>query len=149
MEKAILNGDGFTLIELIMIIVVLGILATVAIPRFSNMSESSKVAATRQELQTLRAAIVGDPSVVAGGSLIDRGFEGDVGFAPSQLVDLVAKPDSISIYDKLTRLGWNGPYMDSSGANYLTDAWGTTYAYNSATRSIMSVGGADTMNISF
>ncbi|HWR82645.1 MAG TPA: prepilin-type N-terminal cleavage/methylation domain-containing protein, partial [Candidatus Deferrimicrobium sp.] len=117
-----LDRGGFTLVELVIIIVTLGILAAVAIPRFANFGEASKVSATRQEMMELKRAIVGNPQVVSGSQYVERGFEGDVGFVPSQLADLSAKPDSIAGYNKLTRLGWNGPYMDSAGGNDLTDA---------------------------
>lgn len=134
------HSSGFTLVELVIIIVTLGILAAVAVPRFSEVSESSRVTATRDELNRLKRAIVGDPSAIAGGAYVDCGFEGDVGFPPSSLVDLVRKPDSVSAYDRLTRLGWNGPYIDSAESNYLTDAWGNPYGYDPATRRLGSAG---------
>jgi prepilin-type N-terminal cleavage/methylation domain-containing protein len=144
-----LRQGGFTLIELVMIIVVLGILAAVAVPRFTGITESSRVNASKGELGALKRAIVGNPSAIAGGQYIDRGFEGDVGFVPSRLADLVVRPDSIPAYDRLTRLGWNGPYIDSSGGDYLTDAWGQSYIYLPAARLIMSTGGSDTIAVSF
>jgi len=145
-----LDQFGFTLIELVIIIVTLGILAAVAVPKFADMAEASKVNATRQELQALKKAIIGDPSVTAGGSYVDRGFEGDVGFVPGRLLDLVSRPDSVAAYNALTRLGWNGPYIDSSGAVYLSDAWGGAYVFVPAARTIMSVGAAhDTVSVTF
>lgn len=120
-----------------------------AIPKFAGMTESSKIAATRQEMQSLKEAIVGNPSVVAGGKLIDRGFEGDVGFTPSRLQDLVVKPDSIAIYDKLTRLGWNGPYIDNNSSAYLSDAWETNYVYEPSNRQIIAIGGNDSILTTF
>ncbi len=144
-----LRQSGFTLVELVIIIVTLGILAAVAIPRFGDMAENSKVTATRDEMQNLKRAIIGNSKVVAGGELVDRGFMGDVGLAPSQLNDLVNKPGSLAVYNKLTRLGWNGPYMDDDNSGYLTDAWGVAYVYSSGSRTIRSVGGADTITVSF
>ncbi len=145
-----LSQEGFTLIELVIVIVTLGILAAVAVPKFVDMANSSKVNATRQELQALKKAIVGDPSVTAGGAYIDRGFQGDVGFVPSRLQDLARKPDSVGVYNALTRLGWNGPYIDSSGGAYLSDAWGGTYVYQPASRRILSVGSShDTVQVTF
>jgi len=140
-----LDQFGFTLIELVIIIVILGILAAVAIPKFANITESSRIAATKKELGSLKMAISGNPEAVSGGQYIDRGFEGDVGHVPSQLVDLVTKPDSISSYNQLTRLGWNGPYFDSTDENYLKDAWEVDYIYEPANRRIISTGGTDSI----
>ena len=144
-----LDRRGFTLIELVIVIVTLGIVAAVAIPRFGNITESSKTNATRSEMVVLKKAIVGNPESVAGGEYIDRGFEGDVGFVPSQLVDLSRKPDSVAAYDKFTRLGWNGPYVDSAQALYLSDSWGTAYVYQPGNRRIVSVGGPDSIIVNF
>ncbi len=144
-----LGQTGFTLIELVIIIVVLGILAAVAIPKFSEISDSSKVTATKKEMQNLQRAIIGNPSIIAGGQYIDRGFEGDVGFLPQQLVDLVTKPDSISTYNRLTRIGWNGPYIESTDNSYLIDAWGNNYIYQRSSRAITAITGTDTLKINF
>lgn len=144
-----LGQQGFSLIELIIVIVVLGILAAFAAPRFSDLGDSSKETATRDELNTLKRAIIGNPAAMAGGEYIDRGFEGDVGFAPSRLEDLGRKPDSVPAYEKLTRLGWNGPYIDTSSGEYLTDSWGTAYDYDQPTRQIISTGGPNNIVISF
>ncbi len=144
-----LNASGFTLTELVIVIVVLGILAVAVIPRFADLTDASKETATKEELNVLKRAIVGNPNVVAGGQLIERGFEGDVGLIPNQLLDLAKKPDSLSTYNKLSRLGWNGPYIDSSGGEYLTDAWGSSYVYQRPNRRIISTGGGDSIIVTF
>jgi prepilin-type N-terminal cleavage/methylation domain-containing protein len=144
-----LDQRAFTLIELVIVIVTLGVLAAVAVPRFVDMADSGKEAATRQELMTLKRAIVGNPAATGGGQYIDRGFEGDIGFVPSALIDLVVKPDSIATYDRLQRLGWNGPYIDSSGGDFALDAWGTPYTYNPGARRIVSTGGGDSIVVTF
>lgn len=145
-----LGQDGFTLIELVIVIVVLGIVAAVAVPRFTDMSTSARINATRSEMSTIIKAIVGNPEVVSGGEYIDRGFEGDIGAPPTNLADLIVKPDSLASYDRIQRLGWNGPYLKSNDDDYLRDAWGNAYLYYPATRQLVSTGGDnDTIEMIF
>ncbi len=51
------NEKGFTLIELVIIIVILGILAAVAIPKYQDMSSQAKEAAARGSLGNVRSAV--------------------------------------------------------------------------------------------
>jgi len=50
------NG-GFTLVELLIVVVVLGILAGIVLPSFNTSTEDTKVSASFRDLQTLRAAV--------------------------------------------------------------------------------------------
>ncbi|MEW5925037.1 MAG: prepilin-type N-terminal cleavage/methylation domain-containing protein [Candidatus Zixiibacteriota bacterium] len=147
--RSLNNIGGFTLIELVIIIVVLGIVAAVAIPRMGSLSENSKINITREEMRLIKEAIIGNPQLVTGGQYIDRGFIGDVGYPPANLVDLVRKPDSIPAYDKFSRTGWNGPYLDSAENKYLYDAWDNAYSYDPAVRTITSTGADPDIVLSF
>ncbi len=141
--------SGFTLIELVIIIVVLGILATFSIAKYSDFLQESKTAATRSEMTTIARAIIGNPQLVAGGRYVDVGFAGNVGNPPARLIDLVRRPDSIPAYNPISRLGWNGPYLDSTGGDYLRDAWGQDYVYDPDARTITSVGSGASIVVSF
>ena len=52
-----MNNKGFTLIELVIIMVVLGILAAVAVPRMGNTISSSEEAAENTVIASLRSAV--------------------------------------------------------------------------------------------
>jgi len=51
------NQRGFTLVELVIIIVILGILAAVAIPKYQDISSEAKEASARSALGGLRSGI--------------------------------------------------------------------------------------------
>jgi general secretion pathway protein G len=52
-----LKRDGFTLIELIIVIAVISILIGIALPRFRGMQEEGKIAQAKGELRTLQTAV--------------------------------------------------------------------------------------------
>lgn len=48
---------GYVLVEIVVVLIVLGILAAIVVPQFTNASENPKEQQTREQLRTLRAAI--------------------------------------------------------------------------------------------
>ena len=55
--KAIRRNKGFTLIEILIVVIILGILAAIVIPQFSNASTSAKTSAVTSTAQSLRQQV--------------------------------------------------------------------------------------------
>ncbi|MEQ9460643.1 MAG: prepilin-type N-terminal cleavage/methylation domain-containing protein [Phycisphaeraceae bacterium] len=50
-------GHGFTLVEILIVVVILGILAAVVIPQFSDAAETAKASSLVSQLQTVRSQL--------------------------------------------------------------------------------------------
>ncbi len=51
------NRSGFTLVEILIVVIILGILAAIVIPQFTNASSSAKTSSVQSTLQSIRSQI--------------------------------------------------------------------------------------------
>ena len=102
------HQSGFTLTELLVVLVVLGLIAAAITPQIMGRLDKSKVRAARLQMDTLSASI--------------EVFKLDTGRYPSTdegLSVLIAQPDNLA--------SWDGPYVRSTSS--IIDPWNRAYAY--------------------
>lgn len=73
-RKMMTNQKGFTLVELMVVIAIIGILAAIAIPKMSTATDSSKIAKIQADLRTIGGAV--------------SMYQARIGSLPSTLADL-------------------------------------------------------------
>jgi len=106
------NQYGFTLVEIMLVVIIIGALAAMVIPRFTGRSEQAKVTAAQADINSHLATAL-------------KLYELDNGNFPatSQGLDaLTIKPTSSPV-----PTNWNGPYIEKKPL----DPWGRPYAYAS------------------
>lgn len=115
------NSRGFTLIELVIVILVIGVLGSIATLKMNESIETAQYEQTKQELDNLGFAITGNPDLFSNGARVDFGFVGDNGVLPANLDYLVTNTGGWST--------WDGPYIERGLAtdDFKKDAWNTNY----------------------
>ena len=95
---------GFTLVELLLVLVILALIAGLVLPGIIGKAESAKAKAAASQISRISMSV--------------ESFYLDTGNTPSSLDELVNEPSGAS--------GWNGPYIKNS---LLKDPWGQPYKY--------------------
>jgi len=120
------SQSGFSLIEMLAVIVVIGILAAVAMQSMDTALQDVRRVRTEREMTMLAYAIAGDPELTQSGARSDFGYIGDVGAFPPNLQALYQNPGGYAT--------WQGPYPASGliedNTGYLKDEWGADYTYS-------------------
>ena len=143
MVKEKLNPEGFTLLEILMVISLIGVLAAVGVSQYVNFGKEAKTAVTQEKLVAIKIAIDGDGRMVSSGIPTKPGFAVNCLALPATLTDLLTQPGSgacASVYDPYTKQGWRGPYVSNTDPQWDIDGWGNAIQYNSATRTLKSCG---------
>jgi len=139
MKYNLRSQKGLTLIELVMVIIIIGIIAGVAMKSMDSAIETGRVESTKSELNELAHAIAGNPDLVNNGTRSDFGYVGDVGSLPPDLEALATNPGGYST--------WNGPYIQSdftqASDDYRKDGWGSEYVYGGGVTIISNGSGSD------
>ena len=104
------NEGGFTLVEILVVITIIGLIMALVGPRVLNYLSESKVKTARIQIQSFASAL-------------DL-FYLDAGRYPSSAEGLVALVQPVGGV-----AAWNGPYL--KGGNVPLDPWGKTYVYRS------------------
>jgi general secretion pathway protein G len=106
------NQKGFTLIEIMVVVIILGLLAGLVLPRILGQEEKAKVETAKVQIRSLESAL--------------DAFKLDNGFYPAtdQGFDaLIKKPEAGRIPNKWREGGYLKP------ARIPKDPWGKDYAY--------------------
>ncbi len=106
------NSTGFTLVEIMLVVVIIGSLAAMIIPRLTGRSEQAKRAAAKADIDAHLATAL-------------KLYELDNGTFPttSQGLEALLKKSSSSPVPR----NWNGPYIERKPI----DPWGNPYEYAS------------------
>ncbi|HYJ16175.1 MAG TPA: type II secretion system major pseudopilin GspG [Candidatus Limnocylindria bacterium] len=109
LNQAMKNQAGFTLVELIVVVIIIGLLAGLVVPQFIKQEEKATAKAAKAQIELF-------------GTALDT-FRLDVGRYPNSqegMAALMQKPGGVD--------RWDGPYLRK---DLPPDPWGKPYVYKS------------------
>ena len=103
------NARGFTLIEIMLVVIIIGALAAIIVPNFGGRSEQAKIVVAKADISNIATAL--------------KLYELDNGVFPSTAQGLLALRERAA--SSPVPKNWNGPYLEKD----TVDPWGNPYLY--------------------
>ena len=111
-KKKLVNPQGYTLIEVILVVIIIVSLSAMVFPRIVGRSEKAKVSIAKSDIESNIATAL-------------KLYELDNGTFPTTHQGLKALREESK--DSPIPTNWNGPYIDKDPI----DPWGNPYVYSS------------------
>lgn len=89
MNKRYSAYNGFTLIEMTVVLLLITLLASVAVRETAELGFQTRYEQTKERLEMIRQAILGNPKLIINGQLAVSGFVADMGRLPLNIRELV------------------------------------------------------------
>ncbi|MFA7610429.1 MAG: prepilin-type N-terminal cleavage/methylation domain-containing protein [Sulfurimonas sp.] len=133
---------GFTMIEMVFVIVVLGILAAIAIPRLAATRTDAEISKGRADVASVRSGIISERQ--------SRIIQGDSDWITAANLDNGGLFGGVLMYPVANEPGVNGKWSAEAGSGTYVFRAGnvdTTFTYNPASGTFTSVAGNGNCNI--
>jgi len=108
-KKRVKNRSGFTMVELMAMLIIIGLLATLVVTKVATKIDQARVTTTRANLKTLHSAV--------------NQFKMDTGRFPSEdlgLEELIEQPSDVENWEP-------GGYLETT--ELPRDGWGNDFIY--------------------
>ena len=138
---------GFTLMEIMVVIIVIAVLASVAGPMIGSITDQGRASATKSKLSSLKSAMLAYQNDV--GRLPFYGCADNAGKIAAYCAALVLSGTDVSknvlitegvagVNDNISNYSrkWKGPYMDSDPSDFMFDSWGNEIRYEAVGNNI-------------
>lgn len=141
------KNSGFTLMEIMVVIIVIAVLASVAGPMIGSITDQGRASATKSKLSSLKSAILayngdtgrypfwGDSAWVKNADLYNKdtnlfgdGIDNNILTCSAYGTGVNTNNFMFNI-PKYQNQKWKGPYMDAEPLDFMYDSWGTRIKY--------------------